>query len=137
MSKAPALFRLLGTAHALEDRLEARLAPLGLSLAKVGVLRVLAEAGEALPLSEVAARLRCVRSNITQLVDRLEKDGWVRRAGDARDRRVQHATLTAAGRKAYAAGKRVVGAEERAVAAAFSSSDTATLSRILGRLGKT
>jgi DNA-binding MarR family transcriptional regulator len=136
MNKLPPLFRLLGTAHALEARLEDRLAPLSLSLAKLGVLRVLAEGGEALPLSELAGKLGCVRSNMTQLIDRLEKDGWVRRAADADDRRVQRATLTPAGRRVYTAGKRVLAAEERAVAAALSGADTAALDRMLGRIGK-
>jgi len=136
MNKLPPLFRLLGTAHALEARLEDRLAPLSLSLAKLGVLRVLAEGDEALPLSELAGKLGCVRSNMTQLIDRLEKDGWVRRAADADDRRVQRATLTPAGRKVYTAGKRVLAAEERAVAAALSGADTAALDRMLGRIGK-
>src|SRR5438270_11773018 len=43
---------LLETAEAVETRLEAAVSPLGLSLAKLGVLHPLAEAREPLPLSE-------------------------------------------------------------------------------------
>src|SRR5256885_16939296 len=77
------VFSLLGAAGAVEARLEAAVSPLGLSLAKLGLLRVLAEAKQPLPLSELAQHQHCVRSNITQIVDRLEKDGLVRRRGGA------------------------------------------------------
>ena len=78
---------LLGAAHAIEARLEAALDPVGLSLAKFGVLRTLAAAREPMSLSDLAKQLACVRSNITQIVDRLEKDGHVRRRADPADRR--------------------------------------------------
>src|SRR6266487_1650557 len=79
---------LLEAAGVVEARLEAAVGPL--SLAKLGVLRPLVEAKQPLPLSELAERQHCVRSNITQLVDRLEKEGLVRRRPDKRseERRV-------------------------------------------------
>ena len=77
------MFALLAAARAVEDRLEASLSALGLSLAKLNVLNRLAEANMPLTLGEIAARLNCVRSNVTQLVDRLEADGLVRREHDA------------------------------------------------------
>jgi len=43
-----------------------------------------------------------VRSNITQLMDRLEKDGLVRRRADRDDRRSVLAELTPAGTQAHA-----------------------------------
>src|SRR2546422_559843 len=45
------------------------LSPTRLSLAKLAVLHFLADAKQALPLSDLAARQHCVRSNITQLVE--------------------------------------------------------------------
>src|SRR2546423_11752971 len=92
---------LLETAEAVEARLEAAVSPLGLSLAKLGVLHPLAEAREPLSLSELAQRQHCVRSNITQLVDRLEKDGLGRRRPYPRDRPGLPAPLTPAGLQAY------------------------------------
>jgi len=73
------VFSFLDAAEAVEARLEAAVSPTGLSLAKLAVLHILADAKEPLPLSDLAARQHCVRSNITQLVDRLEKDGLVHR----------------------------------------------------------
>src|SRR5215831_15229814 len=69
---------ILQTAHALEARLETALGEAGLSGAKFSVLSELVRSGEPLALSELASRLACVRSNMTQLVDRLEADGLVR-----------------------------------------------------------
>src|SRR5260370_4185453 len=68
------VFSLLGAAGAVETRLEAAVSPLGLSLAKLGLLRLLAEAKQPLPLSELAQQQRGVRSNSTQTVDRIATD---------------------------------------------------------------
>jgi DNA-binding MarR family transcriptional regulator len=95
---------ILRALHTVEDHLEASLAPLGLSLAKLGVLTKLVAAGEPLPLGELAKRSSCVRSNITQLVDRLEADKLVVRADDPNDRRSVRAELTDEGRAQQAAG---------------------------------
>ena len=90
---------LSGVGHARRDRLpvEAALEPVGLSLAKFGVLARLASADEPLPLSTLAEEQACVRSNITQLVDRLEADKLVVRVDDPHDRRLVRAALTAGG----------------------------------------
>jgi DNA-binding MarR family transcriptional regulator len=105
--------QLLGTLHAVEDRLEAALEPLGLSLAKLGALSHLVTAGEPLPLGTLAERCACVRSNITQLVDRLEAEKLVMRSDDPRDRRSVRAELTEEGRSRHAAGLRALGRAER------------------------
>ena len=70
------LTSVLHVAELVQQRLEAALAPTGLSLAKLGALRHLAEADQPLPLGQLAERIACVKSNVTQLVDRLEADGW-------------------------------------------------------------
>jgi DNA-binding MarR family transcriptional regulator len=106
-------FELIGALHAVGARLETALEPVGLSLAKFGVLSKLVAAGEPLPLSTLAARMSCVRSNITQLVDRLEAEKLVVRADDPEDRRSVRAELTAEGRSRHAAGVRAIEAAER------------------------
>lgn len=128
------LASLMATSHHLEGVVEAALARAGLSLAKMGVLRTLAEAKEPLALSQVAERNQCVRSNITQLVDRLEADGLVRRVDDPNDRRVVRASLTAAGRNACTRGEIVMSEMEREVAKAVSDADAAAIRKALGRL---
>ena len=84
VSKSHFSFALLHAAQAVGDQLESALNEHGLSMAKQSALSKLAEAGEPLTLSELAARLSCVRSNITQLVDRLEADGKVHHVGGIR-----------------------------------------------------
>jgi DNA-binding MarR family transcriptional regulator len=101
------------TLHALEGRLEAALEPLGLSLAKFGLLSTLVASKEPLPLRLLAEQCACVRSNITQLVDRLEGDKLVRRADDPKDRRSILAELTSEGRSRHAAGLRALEAAEK------------------------
>jgi DNA-binding MarR family transcriptional regulator len=108
-------FELLSALHAVEDRLEAALEPRGLSLAKFGALSQLVAAGEPLPLSTLATRCACVRSNITQLMDRLEAEKLVVRAGDPRDRRSVRAELTAEGRSRHEAGVRAIEAAEHEI----------------------
>src|SRR5438445_13765445 len=127
---------LLGTASAVEARLEAALRPLGLSLAKAGVLMFLAEAPEPLLLHELAEHEGCVRSNITQLVDRLEKDGLVRRRSDATDHRSVRAVLTPAGRQAYAKAVRALAEEQRAILSALDEEDAARLRSRLQALAR-
>src|SRR5580765_2371155 len=91
------MFSLLAAAHAIEGRLEQGLASVGLSSAKHAVLSQLAQAGEPLTLSELASRVCCVRPNMTQLIDRLEAEGLVRRIDDSGDRRIVRAALTRLG----------------------------------------
>src|SRR3979409_334648 len=101
------LFAVLHASSVLEGRVEAKLASVGLSLAKLAALGRLTEAGEWLPLGQLAERLSCVKSNVTQLVDRLEADGLVSRTADPNDRRSRLAVATSAGRKAYAKGTEI------------------------------
>ena len=97
-SAPTALFSVLNAAHALEDKLEAALGRVGLSMAKFSVLAELVNAGKPLTLGDLAARVSCVRSNMTQLIDRLEADGFVRRVQCPTDRRSVHAQITEIGR---------------------------------------
>lgn len=97
-----ALFRLVGACHEVVARVEGELADLGLSLAKVGILRQLVLADEPLPLSVLADRIGCVKSNVSQLVDRMVADDLVARRPDRTDRRLVRATVTRRGLAAYA-----------------------------------
>jgi len=128
------LFAVLHTSSALESRVETKLSEIGLSLAKLAALHQLSDAGESLPLGQLAERLSCVKSNVTQLVDRLESDGLVSRAGDPHDRRSRLAVLTAAGRSAYTKGRQIQEQTERELFGALSESESATLQTLLAKL---
>ena len=101
------LMALLHAAHAAENEVESKLNEIGLSFPKLLLLKVLWDAGDPLPLGQLAERLSCVKSNITQLIDRLEADGLVARLPDPKDRRARLAALTVAGRHACEQGERV------------------------------
>jgi DNA-binding MarR family transcriptional regulator len=102
------MFSFINAGRAVEQSLEEALERVGLSLAKFGALTHLVEAGEPISLSECAKRMTCVRSNITQLVDRLEADGLVRRVKNPQDRRTVRAAVTRLGIERQAAGAREV-----------------------------
>ena len=128
------VFGLLEAARALETKLEAAMSDVGLSMAKFGVLRTLADAGEPLTLTELASCQQCVRSNITQLVDRLEADGFVKRVDDSSDRRSIRAALTPLGREKQAAGERQLAMFMRVVSSALSADDRHALDRVFAAL---
>ena len=108
---------------------------MGLSGAKLAALKALSDAGESLPLSQLAGRLACVKSNITQLVDRLEADGLVARKLDPKDRRTKLAALTSAGRKAVKEGTQALEAAERDVLSRLTHDEAHQLSALLVKMG--
>lgn len=135
-AKTPAelVFSLLHASRVLGARLENSLVAVGSSLAKHGVLTQLVDAGEPLALSELAAFQNCVRSNITQLVDRLEADGLVERVADPADRRSVRAALTTDGEERQAAGAAEIEAIASGFAQALSADDRAALERVVRML---
>ena len=128
------LFAVLHASSVLESRVEARLSDVGLSLAKLAALRCLTQAGESIPLGQLAERLSCVKSNVTQLVDRLEADGLVNRTSDPNDRRSRFAVLTDAGRAAYARGSEIQMQAERELFGVLTPAESDTLHQLLGKL---
>jgi DNA-binding MarR family transcriptional regulator len=130
----PMIYRILGAARELQTRLEGALDEIGLSSAKMGLLSALVKAGEPMPLSGLAECNKCVRSNVTQLVDRLEAEGLVRRIADPDDRRVTLAALTHEGRQAYARGARVIGLQEQDILRSLDRDEAAALVRVLEQL---
>ena len=128
------MYSLVRAAHVLESRLEEALEKVGLSMPKFGALSHLVKEGEPLSLSECATKMTCVRSNITQLVDRLEADGLVRRVEDPEDRRAVRAAVTALGKERYAAGVRQVERVQAEFAETLSGIDQGALERVLSAI---
>ena len=128
------MWSLMQAAQAVESQLEEALAQVELSGAKLAALTQLVEADEPVPLGELAARCACARSNITQLVDRLEADKLVRRVDDAADRRSLRAAITPLGRERQAAGAKKVDEVRRKLGKALGAIDLAALKRALSDL---
>lgn len=67
----------------------------GLTPAQARAVVTLAEPA---PMRQLAARLSCDKSNVTGIVDELEKRGLVARQADPHDRRIKQLVFTDAGR---------------------------------------
>lgn len=132
----PVSAALLDAARTLEARLEHALVPLQLSLAKVGVLRVLVHAARPLPLSTIAHHQRCVRSNMTQLADRLEAEGLIRRVADPADRRAVLAEPTDAGRAALASADLVLRDVEARFLTALDQDERVLMTNLVQRFAQ-
>ncbi len=128
------IFALLAAAHGLEARVEEALDRAGLSSPKFAVLSALVAAGRPLSLSDLAGKLSCVRSNMTQLVDRLEAEGLVQRVHCPSDRRSVKAEITYAGRERHRGGDAEVAKLHAEFASRVAPEDRAALVRLLSAL---
>jgi len=122
---------ILQVARVLQTRLEAALESVGLSAPKYHALEALVRADDSVPLSVLADRQQCVRSNITQLVDRLEADGLVKRVDDPADRRCVRAVITELGAERFAAGTEAIRKVQSDLTAGISAADRANFLRVL------
>jgi DNA-binding MarR family transcriptional regulator len=128
------LLAVLHAAHAAEAEVEAKLNEVRLSMAKLMALKAISEAGESLPLGQLAGRLSCVKSNITQLVDRLEVEGLVKRGSCPDDRRAVRAMVTPEGRERHEAGVAAIRSVQEELAGKLDASDRKRLVRLLSEL---
>ena len=126
-----ALVAVLSAATVLRERLEAALVAIGLSVSKFDALDQLIRAGEPLTLGTLAGRLQCVRSNVTQLVDRLEAEGLVKRGSCSEDRRAIRATVTPFGLDRHAAGLEAIRSVQSEVAERLNGVQRAQLVQLL------
>lgn len=124
-------FSLIHAAHSIERQFDEALATVSLSAPKFAALAVMIAGDRPLSLSELAEKLTCVRSNITQLVDRLEDDGLVKRTDDPSDRRGVRAEVTKLGRERHAAGAKVINKIHEEIARQLSAVDKDVLKRAL------
>lgn len=128
------MFSLVHAAHEIERRYEEALSPEGLTGPKFAALSKLVQAGHPLGLGELADELTCVRSNITQLVDRLEADGLVVRTVDHADRRTVRAAVTEIGMQRQIAGAKQVEKLLDALSKSLSGMDLGAFERMLSCL---
>jgi DNA-binding MarR family transcriptional regulator len=124
---------LLTVAEQLRQSWSAHAAAAGLSTAQVNALLRLAP-GEAVPMRSLAARLDYDASNLSVLVDRLERRGAVERRPDPADRRVKALALTEDGERLRADFWRGI-VEDPGTLAPLADSDLRTLATLLDVLG--
>src|SRR5262244_254244 len=95
---------LMRTSRVVEAKLDNELGSSALSAPRLLTLRQIAEADEPLSLGNLAACLAFVKSNATQLVDRLEADSLVKRVPATHDRRCTLLEMTEHGKNRYEVG---------------------------------
>jgi DNA-binding MarR family transcriptional regulator len=78
--------------------------------------------------------MACVRSNMTQLIDRLEADKLVRRVDDPGDRRSIRAELTKEGRERYAEVLKIVEQTECELFSGLPENQQEILLQLVGSL---
>lgn len=128
------LFSFLDAADVLYTRIAEALKNAGLSYAKYDVLSQLRKSKEPLSLRVLAENQGCAASNITQIVDRLEADGWVQRVDDPDDRRSVRAQLTDQGAVQADEGATQIEAVRAQFAALFTAAERAQLGRLLAKI---
>jgi len=90
-------------------RLNEVLRPVGLTFPRYEALMLLSFTRRgALPLGKVGERLQVHRTSVTNIIDKLEADGLVRRVPHTEDRRATLAEITPAGRDRAAAATALV-----------------------------
>lgn len=95
--------RLLPLTTLVEQELRSRLRQrFGITLPQFDVMAELERAGEPQTMSALSRRLLVSGGNVTGVVDRLERDGYVERQPLPSDRRVQLVALTDKGRSEFA-----------------------------------
>src|SRR5690242_4867803 len=117
------ILRLIGLLHRTEKitdgHISALLQPICLTCTQHQVLKLLIMAGEPLPLGQIAEKLHSVRSNATQMIDRLVAEGLVERIFDPADRRRVLAQITDEGRRRFEAATQLERQVEQELCASF------------------
>jgi MarR family transcriptional regulator for hemolysin len=125
---------LHGTARAWRQKLDERLKPMGLSLAKWRTLMHLSIAQDALTQAEIAARLGVEEPTVVALLHRLEREAWITRTNSPHDRRCKMVLL---GRRAQRVIGRITATADklrRELLADITKSDLKACMRVLGRV---
>jgi MarR family transcriptional regulator, transcriptional regulator for hemolysin len=107
--------------HALQRAFNEELAPQGVTFRQAQVLGCLALEVR-LSQTDLADRMRIEPPTLVGILDRMERDGWIRRDGDKTDRRRKFIAVTPAAKpvwtKIVAAAKRVRAAATRGMTSA-------------------
>ncbi len=124
---------VMRTHQLMYSRVDVVLKPLGLSYARLELLRLLSFTRDgALPMASASARLQVHPTSVTSVVDRLEKDGMVHRQAHPTDGRATLIVLSDAGRELVERATTVLNAEVFANPG-IPAQDLRTVTAILAR----
>jgi DNA-binding MarR family transcriptional regulator len=126
-------FSLSKARNLLQSEMDVALAGTGITSSHVGALLLLARGVAHSPVG--LAKLLAVDAGfVTRVLDRLEKEGLVRRERDSLDRRVVNLTLTEAGQYAAARVAQITPAVLNQRLSSFSPLEFEMLCRLLDKL---
>jgi DNA-binding MarR family transcriptional regulator len=126
-----AVTSIMRAQQVLMARLNEMLRPLGLTFPRYEALMLLSFTRTgALPLGKIGERLQVHRTSVTNIIDKLEADGLVRRVPHSEDRRATLAEITDAGRDAAKQATEILN-EECFGIAALAPGDLERLTTIL------
>ena len=91
-------------AEETEEFISERMGPAAVTLPQLELLDHLVRLQHPVLLGDLADLLDCARSNVTQLVDRMQQRGLIARLRDPSDRRAVRAALTEEGRRRHTRG---------------------------------
>ncbi|MFC0002917.1 MarR family winged helix-turn-helix transcriptional regulator [Micromonospora siamensis] len=123
--------RIMHIASAMRHYQDEEIAALGLTPAVARALDEL-DPDRPLPARDLAEQLRCDRSNVTALVDKLERAGLVERRVDRADRRQKTLLVTEAGRAMRDRVRRVM--SDSRLLAGLSADELATLRELVWKV---
>jgi MarR family transcriptional regulator for hemolysin len=125
---------LHGTTRAWRQKLDARLKPVGLSLAKWRTLMHLSLARDALTQAEIAARLGVEEPTVVTLLHRLEKERWITRESSPRDRRCKMVLLAQRAQRVITRINRAADDLRHELLADIPNADLQTCIQVLSRV---
>ncbi len=132
--QAEAFLNLVRTSAQMQHALHLRLKPYGITETQYNSLRILRGAGSSgLTCAEIADRLVSQDPDITRLVERLQRQGLVRRERGEKDRRVVLTKITASGLDRLKEMDPVVDSTVHALLSHLSSSELNTMIGLMER----
>jgi DNA-binding MarR family transcriptional regulator len=117
-----------------EGRLDGSFVDSCLSASRFMALRHIGQATEPLSLGQLAEQMAFVKSNVTQLIDRLEAEHLVRRVHHPEDRRCILVELTDLGQQQYEDGLRTLEPLEAELRDMYTDAERRQLVELLERL---
>ena len=120
-------------AHAWRTELDRRLRPSGFSHSRWLLLLHLSR-HDGCTHRELAQHMGIEAATLVRLVDRMERDGLLKRCGSETDRRVKHLNLSAAGMKAVELIRDHAGVLRKEILSGSSKHDISVSIEVLGRI---
>ena len=132
--KHEALLNIVKTANVVQKRSNVFFSEFGLTDAQYNVLIVLNLEGAGLTQVEIGKRVIASRSNITALIDRLEKSKYVKRSNVEGDRRVFNVELASEGKKLLDKIEKKYVDEVEQVMGCFTEKESKQISQLMVKL---